>query len=228
MPTTVNEAVAGREIFSERCGLEKRLEDLLKNWKKRNIEGCYFEKKDPIRQRIFDLIPGNATIGFSGSQTLEQLEIIKMLEVRGNTVFNQYDPKLSRQESLELRKRGALADFYLCSANAIAQSGELVFFSAHGQRIAGIADAKNVIVVAGINKITDGLDSAIRRAREYATPLNSRRLKWNTPCFSEGKCRNEICFYPDYKRMCCQILIIEAELNPERLKVILAGEELGF
>lgn len=208
--------------------MEERIEVLFKNWEKRNIEGFYFKKPDQVHEKILELIPPFATVGFSGSQTLEQLEIIEILESRGNVVFNQYNSKISREESMKLRNQGAQADFYLCSANGVAQSGELVFFSAFGHRIAGIANAKNVIVVAGVNKITSGLDTAIIRAREYATPLNCQRLNWDTPCFKDGTCRNEICFYPEYKRMCCQIMIIEAEINPGRLKVILVGEELGF
>jgi len=208
--------------------MEKRIEELFKNWENRHIEGFYFEKRDQVHEKILELIPKFTSVGFCGSQTLEQLEIIEILESRGNVVFNQYNPKLSREESMEARNQGAQADFYLCSANAIAQTGELVFFSAFGYRVAGIANAKNVIVIAGMNKITSGLDTAIIRAREYATPLNCQRLNWESACFKDGKCRNEICFYPEYKRMCCQLLIIEAEINPGRLKVIIVAEDLGF
>ncbi|MBU3958929.1 MAG: lactate utilization protein, partial [Candidatus Omnitrophica bacterium] len=151
------------------------------------------------------------------------------LESRGNKVFNQYKAGISQDENLRFRREGAGADYYLTSANAISEKGELVFFSGYGNRIAGISYAKNVIVAAGINKITTNLDEAIKRAREYATPLNCKRLNnWNTPCLKDGICRQEICFSPEYKRMCCQILIIEAEVILDRLKVILVGENLGF
>lgn len=167
-------------------------------------------------------------MGISGSQTLEQLEIVRQLEARGNKVFNQYKPGISGKESLKLRQLGTCADYYLASANAISESGELVFFSAFGERISGISSAKNVYVVCGINKITPNLGQAIKRAREYAAVLNCKRLGWNTPCFKDGMCAKEICLFPEYKRMCCQILIIEAEVSPGRLKVILVGESLGF
>jgi acyl-CoA hydrolase len=129
---------------------------------------------------------------------------------------------------LELRRQGAQADYYLASANAISEKGELVFFSAYGNRTAGIAYAKNIIIVAGINKIVPTLEEAVKRAREYATPLNSKRLNWAAPCLADGICRKEICFAPEYKRMCCQILVIEAEVTLGRLRVILIGEKLGF
>ncbi|MCM8789955.1 MAG: lactate utilization protein, partial [Candidatus Omnitrophica bacterium] len=129
----------------------------------------------------------------------------------GNKVFNQYKPGISREEKLKIRNQGAQADYYLSSANAISQNGEFVFLSAFGHRIAGIANAKNVIIVSGTNKLTVNLDDAIKRAKEYATPLNYQRLNWDAS-----------------KIMCCQDLIIEAEFAPGRLKVILIDEKLGL
>ncbi len=209
--------------------MEQRIENLIKNWQRRNISGFYCRGKEEAADKILGIIPESATIGISGSVTLEQLGIVKRLQARGNKVFNQYKPGISREESLELRRLGAQeADYYLSSANAISEKGELVFFSGYGMRVAGIASAKNTIVVCGINKITPNLEEALKRAREYATPLNCKRLNWGTPCLKDGICRREICLIPEYKRMCCQILIIEAEVAPDRLKVILVGENLGF
>lgn len=208
--------------------MDKRINNLIKIWQRRNIQGIYCDNKDGAVDKILEIIPESASVGMSGSVTLDELGIVKRLETRGNKVFNQYKAGISRQESLTLRKQGTEADYYLASANAISEKGELVFFSAYGNRITGISYAKNVIVVSGINKITVNLEEAIKRAREYATPLNCKRLNWDTPCFKDGICRKEICFFPEYKRMCCQILIIEAETSPDRLKVILINDKLGF
>lgn len=208
--------------------MDKNIESLEKIWQRRNIQGFYCGNKNEALDKIMAIIPVSANVGISGSVTLEQLGIAKQLEARGNKVFNQYKAGISREENLELRRQGSQAEYYLASANAVSLKGELVFFSGYGNRIAGISYAKNVIVVCGINKITADIDEALRRAREYATPLNCKRLNWNSPCFKDGICRKEICLFPEYKRMCCQILIIEAEVMPERLKVILVGENLGF
>jgi len=208
--------------------MDQRVDGLIKNWQKRNILGLYCENKSEAADKILEIISHSASIGISGSVTLDQLGIVKRLEVRGNLVLNQYKPGISREENLELRRQGTQADYYLTSANAISENGELVFFSGYGNRPAGISNAKNVIVVCGINKITANLEEAIKRAREYATPLNCKRLNWNTPCLKDGICSKEICLFPEYKRMCCQILIIEAEVTPDRLKVVLVGENLGF
>ena len=208
--------------------MDKKIEALLEIWKKRNIEGFYCGDRTDGAAKILEMIPASASVGICGSVTLDQLGLIKLLEARHQKIFNQYQSGLSRQESQEKRMQGVGADYYIASANAISQDGKVVFFSAYGNRTAGISYAKNVLVVCGINKIVPTLIEAIKRSREHATPLNCARLNWPSPCLKDGICREEICFSPEYKRMCCQVLIIEAEVNPDRLKVILVGENLGF
>lgn len=192
--------------------MDNRAEQLINIWQKRNISGFYSSGNKEALEKILEIIPNSASVGFSGSVTLEQLGVIKALEVRGNKVYNHNVPGISRDDSLALRRQGVQqADYYLASANAISLSGELVFLSAWGNRIAGVSYAKNTIIVAGINKITPNLEEALKRAREYATPLNYKRLNW-----------------PKDKPMCCQVLIIEAEVTPGRLKVLLVDGDLGF
>jgi len=191
--------------------VSERAESLIKIWGKKNIQAEFVSRKNEAAEKILKAIPLSASVGFSGSVTLDELEVIAKLEARGNKVFNPYKARMSREESLGIRKQASSADYYLASANGISQNGEMVFLSAYGNRTSGIAYAKNVIIVCGINKITENLETAIERSREYATPLNIKRLNWDA---------NKI--------MRCQTLIIEAEVTPERLKVILVGETLGF
>jgi hypothetical protein len=208
--------------------MDSRVEKLIANWEKRNISGVYCKNKDLARDTAFQMISREASVGFSGSKTLDEIEIIKKIEERGNQVFNPYKPGLSREESLKIRRQGAQADFYLASANAVSECGKMVFFSGYGNRTSGISYAKNVIIVCGINKITANIDEALTRAREFATPLNCKRLNWESACLKDGRCHEDICSFPDYKRMCCQVLIIEAEVVPDRMRVVLVGENLGY
>jgi L-lactate utilization protein LutB len=192
--------------------VEKGISNLMEIWQQRNIQGFYCQDKEETTGKILAIIPPTASIGMSGSVTLEELGLIKKLAERGNKVFNPYQPQLSREESLEMRRRGACeADYYLASANAVAQTGELVFLSAWGNRTTGVAYARQAIIVCGINKISLNLAEALKRARGYATEQNYQRLNWD---------KN--------KPMCCQALVIEAEPAADRLTVILVGEKLGF
>jgi len=208
--------------------MEQRVASLIANLKQRNIEGIYLDSKEEARDKIKQLILKNASVGISGSKTLDELGIVASLEASDYEVFNQYKPGISREQSLQMRNLGSRADYFLTSCNAISEKGELVFFSGYGHRTSGIANADNVIVACGLNKIVPSLEQALKRSREHASVLNCKRLDWKSACLEGGLCRKEICLAPDYKRMCCQVLVIESEINPARLKVIIVGEELGF
>lgn len=208
--------------------MDKNINNLIKNWQKRNISGFFCPDARETTEKIKNIIPKDTSVGISGSVTLNELGIVTELEQRGNRVFNQYRPGITRDESLELRNQGAQADYYLASANAVSETGELIFLSAYGSRIAGVSNAKNVIIVCGINKLEPTLEVALKRAREYTAPLNCKRLNWNSACGQDGVCKQDICFSPEYKRMCCNTLIVEAEVVPDRLKVILVNQKLGF
>jgi len=208
--------------------MDKRIVDLIANLKRRNIGGIYVNSRQEAGDRIKQIILKSSSVGISGSKTLDELGIVADLEASDYEVFNQYRPGISREQSLQMRNLGCRADYFLTSCNAISQAGEMVFFSGYGHRTSGIANADNVIVVCGLNKIVPDLDEALKRSRELATTLNCKRLDWKSACLSDGICHKDICLAPDYKRMCCQVLIIESEINPERLKVIIVGENLGF
>jgi len=208
--------------------MDKQVEALFENWRKRNISGLYCKNKELAKMAVLGMIPRESSVGFSGSKTLEETEAIPALERRGNIIFDPYKPGLSREESLAIRREAVLADFYLASANALSMDGEMVFFSGYGNRTSGVAYAKNVIVICGINKLTANIQEAMTRAREFATPLNCKRLSWESACLKDGRCHDEICRFPEYKRMCCQVLIIEGEVALGRLRVILVGENLGY
>lgn len=191
--------------------MASNISKLIENLKKKNIDCFYCADKEEAINKILGLIPQKASIGISGSVTLDELGVVSKLEERGSRVINQFRPGLSREQSMDLRNDGANADFFLTSANALSQNAELVFLSAYGHRTAGISNARNVIVVCGVNKITENLSEAVKRAREYVIPLNMKRLNWDAS-----------------RQMICQTLIIEAEAAAGRLTVILVRENLGF
>jgi len=208
--------------------VDSATQELINNLGRRNIDALYCNKAEEAVGKILNLIPADASVGISGSKTLAELKLIERLKARGNKVFDQYKPGIDKEESARLRQQGVSADYYLTSANAVSKDGELVFLSAFGHRSAGIANAKHLIVVCGINKITADINTALTRAREYAAPLNCKRLSWHSACLAKGVCRREVCLSPEYKRMCCQVLIIEAEANPGRVNFILVKESLGL
>lgn len=111
------------------------------------------------------------------------------------------------------------------SSNAITLGGKLVNIDGNGNRIAAlIYGPKNVIVVAGMNKVTTDEESAMKRIRNYASPVNALRLSQNTPCAATGECHDclsDAC-------ICCQVLVTRKSRTKNRIKVILVGEELSY
>ena len=83
---------------------------------------------------------------------------------------------------------------------------------------------KNVLVVAGVNKIVKTAEDALVRARTVASPINAQRFGLKTPCSITGACSN--CDSPD---CICNVIVTTRHSKPAgRIKVLLVGEILGF
>lgn len=75
-----------------------------------------------------------------------------------------------------------------------------------------------------MNKVESTLEAALHRARNVAAPKNAIRLQRNTPCTIKGYCMD--CLSPDC--ICSDIVITRRSYVPNRIKVVLVGEELGY
>lgn len=117
------------------------------------------------------------------------------------------------------------ADFFLASANAITDDGVIVNIDGNANRVSAIAQGpKKVLFIVGINKVCFDIDSAMKRARNVAAPINAQRFGLSTPCSKTGTCMN--CKSPD--TICCQFLITRFSRHADRIHVILVNDNLGF
>ena len=117
------------------------------------------------------------------------------------------------------------SDVFLSSANAMTSDGILVNIDGNSNRVSCIAQGpKKVIFIVGMNKVCDDLDSAMKRARNVAAPINAQRFEVKTPCKETGKCFD--CKSPD--TICCQFLITRYSRHTGRIHVILVNDNLGF
>ena len=83
---------------------------------------------------------------------------------------------------------------------------------------------EQVIVIIGMNKVEPDLESAIKRARTVAAPINAQRFDIDTPCKKTGVCSDcltEGC-------ICSHMVITRKSNIKNRIKVILVNENLGF
>ena len=111
------------------------------------------------------------------------------------------------------------------STNAITLDGELINIDGKGNRVAFLCfGPQNVLILTGLNKVVTDIESGFKRVQNVASSPNAIRLNRNTPCSITGKCEN--CYSPDC--MCGQFVITRRSGIPNRIKVILIGEELGY
>ena len=117
------------------------------------------------------------------------------------------------------------ADFFISSANAMTDDGILVNIDGNSNRVSAIAQGpKHVLFIVSMNKVCPDLDSAMKRARNVAAPINAQRFGLSTPCAKTGACMD--CKSPD--TICCQFLITRFSRHEGRIHVILVGESAGF
>ena len=169
------------------------------------------------------LIPQGASVGFGGSVTLRDMGLYEALQSAGHAVHWHWK---NDEPKPDVFVHAAGSDVYLTSANAITADGCLVNIDGTGNRVgAMIAGPKEVIVIAGRNKLVDGgVPQAIARIKTVACPLNARRLGLNTPCGLEGKCNPAAC----EKGMCNVTSIIDKPVGGHKITIILVDEEAGY
>jgi hypothetical protein len=125
----------------------------------------------------------------------------------------------------ELRRQALLVDCFLTGTNAVTESGRLVNLDMIGNRVGAMHfGPRQVIVLAGRNKIVAGVDEAMRRIKTYAAPVNAMRLDKKTPCVKTSYCQD--CNSPD--RICNVWTITEKCFPDGRVKIVLIDRELGI
>ncbi len=205
--------------YIEKLRAEKAMENLRKN----RIETFYVNNRDEALDLVKDIIPEGAVCRVGGSRTLHEAGIIELLE-KGD--YNFRDSHSVRPEEMPKVQREAFsADYFLASANAITEQGEIYNVDGIGTRVAPIIfGPENVILVVGTNKIVANMDEAVSRLEHLAAPANAQRIGCDTPCTKVGYCVH--CKNP--QRICCSYVTLGYQRIPDRIKVIFVGEHLGY
>lgn len=200
-------------------------ERTIQNLKKHGFDAHFVSTVDDARELILEMVSGYETFGFGGSDTTRSLGILEELRAKGRTVYDHWQGGLSKEEDLEIRLRQGRCDCFLCSANAISAKGEVVNVDGAGNRTNAMSfGPKRVIIVAGMNKVTPDLDSALRRVREIAGPMRAKSLGMETPCADTGHCHD--CNSP--QRICRITTILHRRPMLTEVSVVLVNEDLGF
>lgn len=175
-----------------------------------------------------DIIPklDLKSVSWGGSMSFVASGLFHELKDKpGIKVLNTYDKNLSKEEMMDLRQQSLMVDLFITGTNAVTEAGQLVNLDMIGNRVAAIIwGPKNVLLFIGRNKITNDLEDAMIRVKNYAAPVNAMNLDKKTPCRKTGICHD--CDSPD--RICNYWTITEKSFIKNRIKIILINEDLGF
>ncbi len=181
------------------------------------------DREEAVRIAL-ELIPSKARVGFGGSVTLEEIGILDILRERDDIGLVDRTIVKTADELHELYLEMFTCDVFLTSANAITETGQLVNVDGRGNRVAMIAyGPSKVIVIVGRNKIAPDLEAGIERTRKIATPLNVKRIR---ELAAKSPIGSNVDVTED--RIWGQISVIERQMDPDRIHIILVDEDLGF
>ena len=195
-------------------------EKLISEFEKRNMEAYYFASREEALKKLMEILPPNAVTSCGGSETLHEIGLIEQLR-KGPYSF--LDPLMAQDaaEREQIAHQALACDYYFMGCNAIAETGELVNIDGIGNRVASLAfGPKNVIVVAGMNKVTPDLQSAIHRAETQASQMIV--LKFNKDIESYDALSVAA------KEAKGQMMITSKSIYKGRIKIVLIGETLGY
>ena len=164
---------------------------------------------------VLDLIPDGSQVHQGASQSLDVIGITDEIEKSG-----RHEPIRPRIWSMdrktqgdEIRRLGAAPDFMLGSVHAVTETGSLLAASMSGSQLGPyVSGAGRVILVAGTQKIVSDLEEGLRRIDEYAYPLEDARAQ---AAYGIRSAVNKV-------------VVINREITPGRITVVLVDEVLGF
>ena len=164
---------------------------------------------------VLDLIPDGSQVHQGASQSLDVIGITDEIEKSG-----RHEPIRPRIWSMdrktqgdEIRRLGAAPDIMLGSVHAVTETGSLLAASMSGSQLGPyVSGAGRVILVVGTQKIVTDLGEGLLRINEYAWRLEDARAQ---AAYGIRSAVNKV-------------VIINREITPGRITVVLVDEVLGF
>ncbi len=169
------------------------------------------------KEMALELIPKGAEVMTATSKTLEKIGLDTLLNDSGgyNSVKSQLKKLNREKDGLQMQKIGAAPEYMIGSVHAITRDGKVIVASGSGSQLPGYSyGAPHVVWVVSTKKIVKNIDEGMERIYKHILPLEDARMK-------------EV-YGPEAGSNPRKILIFNAELNPNRIRVIFVTEDLGF
>lgn len=168
-------------------------------------------------------IAADKSVGVGGSMSVKEIGAIEALRDKGCTVHTHWGAP--PEKGPEIRRNARQADVYLCSANAVTKTGQMVLVDGTGNRVGAVCDGpEQVYFVVSHSKLVDGgFTTAIARIKRVACPKNAQRLGLKTSCALNGTCAADC---PD--SMCRVSIVLDRVPRGRKMTVLLVEEPLGY
>ena len=179
------------------------------------IRAVVFATGEEARSYVLDLIPSGAEVYNSPSRTLDLIGLTE--DIAHPTRFQSVRARLHSLDRVtqrqEMRKLGASPDVLVGSVHAITEQGEVLIASAVGSQLGPAASGAGAVIwVVGTQKLVRTLEDGFRRIREYSLPLESDRTQ---QVYGQVSAINKL-------------LIVNGEMLPGRIIIVLVKQNLGF
>lgn len=182
--------------------------------KANGINAQFVETAEQAKQLALSMIPEGSEIMTMTSETTRISGLADELNESGK--YKPVRDKLGNPETSpsEKRKLGGGPDFTVGSVHAVTQDGKALIASNTGSQLGAYAyGAGKVIWLVGAQKLVKDFDDGMKRIYEYVLPLESERAKKA---------------YGVAGSFVSKLLVINQEINPDRLHMIIIGKKIGF
>ena len=170
---------------------------------------------EEAKKMVLDLVPQNAEVYTNQSKTFEKLGLFDEFDKSGR--YNAVRPKMMaldrKTQGDQIRRLRSSPDYIIGSVQAITESGQVMTSSFGGSQLGAYSyGSAKVIWVVGVQKLVSDLDEGFRRIEEYCYPLEDARLHAAFGIHSAN----------------AKTLIVNREVVPGRITIVLVKEELGY
>lgn len=198
---------------------------MIRAFNQNNMQITFVDNFEQLHNYLKRYLCNQKTVSLGGSMTLFETGVIDLIKESDVVLNDRYQENLSREELNEIFRKAFTSDLFITSTNALTRDGHLYNIDGTGNRVAAmIYGPKEVIVIAGKNKVFDTECEAINHIKTVSAPANAVRLNRKTPCTKAGECQN--CSSPD--RICSSFVKMGYQVNEKRIKVIIVNEDLGY
>jgi len=194
---------------------EERIARVISALEANGMKVLIAENGEEAKKLVLEMVPQGAEVYANQSQTLDKLGLREELDGSGR--YDAIRPKVlkldRKTQANEIRKLRSSPDYMIGSVQAITETGQVLTSSFGGSQLGAYAyGSAKVIWIVGTQKLVKDLDEGFRRIEEYSYPLEDARLLAALGMHSAvGK-----------------TLIVNREVVPGRITIVLVKEELGY